>query len=233
MGNMTPADRQRIKQEAADRRKAQENKVFFILTAITVAIFAVVLLYRPVVNFFTLPAEIHNLSSIQDDWVVIDADNTTGTLYHHPATFPAPEGYTLSSFYTSEELVTQDIYLVADDPEADVAIIYVFAAPELTAQENIARYREMYGDALNAGDSVVLGEPFTATIAGEKALCIYMRYSTAVGDYGCLVCSFDAPRNVCVTASLSGKYAEAGQAQTQEELLAQAQTLLADLTIVK
>ena len=233
MGNMTPAERARIKQQADEKRKAKENKVFYTLVIITVLIIAAVALNSVLRDALTLPAEIRDLSSIQDNWLVIDTDNHVSKRYHHPGSFDAPAGYSQGDFTKYNDGVARDFYLVADDPEAAVNLIYVDSAPELTAREYIQRSIDMYADALTEGSSVTLGEPFTATIAGEEAQCLYMHFSTAEGDYGCLLMGFDAPRNVCITASLSGAYTTPEAVQTQEQLLAEAQTLLAGLTIMK
>ena len=106
------------------------------------------------------------------------------------------------------------------------------SAPNLNGEEYIQRSIEMRENALNTGSTVTIGEPFTATVAGETAHCLYMCFSTVEGDYGCLLLGFDAPRNVCVTAILSGAYTTPENMQTQEQLLAEAEVLLAGLTIV-
>lgn len=230
--NMSNADRARIRQEAEDRRKAKDDKVFYTLVIITVAIIAVVVLTTLIRNAVTTPAEIRDLSAIEANWIVIDTDNKVSKHYHHPASFDIPAGYTKGDFTKYRDGVAQDFYLVADDPAAMVANLYVDAAPELTAEGYIQRSIEMRENALNPGSTVTVGEPFTATIAGEKAQCLYLRFTTEQGEYGCLLCGFDAPRNVCVTAILSGAYVTDGNVQTAEDLLAQAQTLLAGLTII-
>lgn len=226
------ADRTRIRQEAEQRRQNKENKVFYTLVIITVIIVAAFFLIRFISQELSLPARIVNTSSIQDNWVVIDVDNKLSKRYHHPASFDIPAGYEQGDFTKYNDGVARDFYLVATDPEAMVNLIYVDAAAELTAEDFIQRTVEMRENALNTGSTVVAGEPFTATIAGEEAQCLYLVYSTEQGDYGCLVCSFDAPRNVCVTAILSGSYVTDGNVQTQEQLLEQAQVLLSGLTII-
>lgn len=233
MGNMTPADRARIRKQADDKRKARENKIFYTLVIISLAIIAAIALNNVLRDALTLPVEIRNLSRIQDNWLVIDTDNHVSKRYHHPGSFDAPAGYTPGDFTKYTDGVARDFYLVADDPEAMVSLIYVDAAPELTGAEYIQRSIDMRSDALNAGSTVEVGEPFTATVAGEEAHCLYMLFTTPEGSYGCLLLGFDAPRNVCITAILSGSYTTLENVQTQEQLLAEAQVLLAGLTIVK
>lgn len=234
MGN-TPrsaADRKRIRQEAEERRKAKENKVFFALVIVTVIILVAIFLGNFLKDEFTLPARIFNLSAIQDNWLVIDVDNKLSKRYHHPASFDIPEGYVPGEFTKYRDGVARDFYVVASDPEAMVASVYVDAASELTAAEYIQRTVDMRESALNTGSTVTAGEPFTATVAGMEAHGLYLHYSTEQGDYGCLLLGFDAPRQVCVTALISGAYTTPENVQTQEQLLAEAEVLLAGLTII-
>ena len=226
------AERERIRQDAEKRRKDKENKVFYTLVIITVIIVAAFFIINHFVKESAYPELIRDTSTIQDNWIVIDVDNKVTKRYHHPASFDIPEGYVPGDFSKYRDGVARDFYLEASDPEATVSIIYVDAAPELTGEEYISRTFTMYQSTLNEGSTVQAGLPFTATIAGETAHCLYLRYSTTEGDYGCLLVGFDAPDNVCVTASLSGKYVTDGNVQTQEELLAEAGVLLDGLTII-
>lgn len=246
--NLSPAERERIRQEAAQRKQAKENRTMYILCAITAAILLAVIviprIYEAINDARTLPVEIRNLDDIQADWLVIDTDNKVSKRYHHPASFTFPEGYAqieqefgetgekrLYSKYNDG--VARDFFLTALDETASVSNVYVDAASELTAANYIQRCLEMYGNALNEGTSIAqVGEPFTATIADKEAHCLYLHYSEAKGDYGVLFCAFDAPRNVCVYTHLTGAYTTPDAVQTQEQLLAEAQTLLAGLTII-
>ena len=242
---LTPADRERIRQEAAGRKQARENRTMYILCAITLVILLAVIVIPRIYDAVTLPVEISDLDDIQANWVVIDTNSKVSKRYHHPASFDFPQGYgeVEQAFGTTGEKrvyskyndgVARDFFLTALDETASVNNIYVDAAASLTAEAYIARCLELRSSALNEGTSVTLvSEPFSATIAGKEAQCLYLRYSEAKGDYGVLICAFDAPRNVCVYAQLTGAYTGPETVQTQEELLAQAQTLLAGLTIVE
>lgn len=230
--SMSPTDRTRIRQEAEARRKAKDDKVFYTLVIITAAIIAVVALTMLIRNAVTTPAEIRDLSAIEANWIVIDTDNKLSKHYHHPASFDIPAGYAPADFTKYNDGIARDFYVEAEDPASRVSSVYVDAAPELTAEGFIQRSIDMRENALNTGSSVTVGEPFTATIAGEEAQCLYLLFSTPQGDYGCLMTGFDAPRNVCVYSIISGEYVTDGNVQTVEELLEQAQVLLAGLTII-
>ncbi len=166
---------------------------------------------------------------VQPGWLVIDVDSSVHRHYVHPATFTIPKGFSRGEFTKYVDGVAQDFYLIADDEAAPVANIYVDAVSGVTSKELIQRYISL-SDTLP--DTPSIGAPFTAEVAGETAACLYMHYSEERGDYGVLVCFFDAQGDICVNALLTGAYTTPENVQTQEELLEQARTLLAGLTII-
>lgn len=235
---LSAGERSRVRQAAEQRRKEKEMKQYTTLLIALVCVIAVIGLVMVMKNAFTQPKEIRSLNAVEDSWIVIDADNTTGTRYHHPASFVVPAGYHATDFTLMTDDVQRDFYVEADDENAVVESVYVCAAPELTAAEYMQRLVDYSPAALNEGDTVETGEPFTATIAGKEAHCLYLAYTSAAEDgtmqaYGCLYTAFDAPKNVCVYASVSGGYTTPESIQTVETLLAEAETLLAGLTIMK
>lgn len=169
---------------------------------------------------------------VQPDWIVIDVDNTTGKSFVHPASFAVPEGFVRSDFTKYSDGVSQDFSLDNTDPTAPVASLYVDAVAGLTSEVYIQRIYELLPLTLSGDISAVTGTPFTAVIAGEQAWCIHIAYSTPQGDYGCLFVLIDTPHAICITAILSGAYTTPESIQTQEQLLAEAEVLLAGLTIV-
>lgn len=237
----SPAERARIQQAAAERRREKEMKQFKILTTALAAIIAIAAIVALIVHLHGLsglPAEIKDVSTIQDNWIVIDTNNKVSKRYHHPASFDIPAGYTKSDFSLFNDEYERDFYVEADSEDAVVSSVYVCAAPELTAAEYIQRLLDYSGTALNEGTTVETGEPFSAAIAGKDAQCLYLHYTVTAEDgstqaYGCLYTAFNAPKNVCVYASISGAYTTPENVQTAETLLAEAETLLAGLTIVE
>lgn len=237
------AEIERSIQKKAERKAAQENKVFYTLIIITLILLAGIFIFDFVQDEMALPTAIRDTSRIQDNWLVIDVDNTVKKRYHHPASFDAPQGYVpgtsvLAStgeshtFSKYNDGVCRDFYLVAEDENAPVGVLYVDAAANLTAEGYVQNYLIYYGNTQNEGTSITVGTPFTATIAGREAHCLYLHYVEERGEYGVLLCAFDAPRNVCVNAQLSGSFTTAENVQTQEQLLAEAEVLLAGLTII-
>jgi len=238
MAKRTPADRARIQQAAAERRQEKEMKQFKILLIATVVLIAVIFVALAVKNMATLPSEIRDTSKIQDNWIVIDADPKVAKRYHHPATYDIPAGFSRTEFSLFNDEHEQDVHIEADAENSVVDSVYICAAAELTAKDYVQRLVDYSGAALNPGTTVETSEPFTATIAGKEAHCLYLHYTVTAEDgstqaYGCLYTAFDAPRNVCVYASVSGSYTTPENVQTVETLLSEAETLLAGLTLVK
>lgn len=233
----SPAERARIRKAAAERRQAKEVRQMTALIISLLVITAVIVLVVVVKNAITLPAKIANLDAIQDNWIVIDADASTGTRYHQPATFVTPEGYVQSETTTFEDDILQSIQVTAESEDAVVSGVNVFGGVGWTAEEFIQRAAELSPSALNEGVTVTVGEPFAATIAGKDGHCVYLHYtdSTAEGaqDYGCLYVAFDTSSDIFVYAVLSGAYTTLENVQTTETLLAEAETLLAGLTLHK
>lgn len=237
------AEIERSIQKKAERKAAQENKVFYTLIIITLILLAGIFIFDFVQDEMALPTPIRDTSRIEDNWLVIDADNTVKKRYHHPASFDAPQGYVPGesvfnstgeshNFTKYNDGVCRDFYLVAEDENATVNAIYVDAASDLTAAGYLDNVLSLYTNALSETTTATPGEPFTAIIAGREAHCLYMHYATDEGHYGVLLCAFDAPCNVCVNALLSGRNTTAENVQTQEQLLAEAEVLLAGLTII-
>lgn len=221
--------------EEAKRRAWWDAHRRHVLLAVMAAV--IVLLAAIAVNHWVtesaLPDEIRDLTAIEDNWLVIDTNTKVSTRYHHPASFDIPEGYVTADFTKYSDGVSQDFFVEATDESAVVSSVYIDGVPELTAAEYIQRALDYREDALNENDSVTVGDAFDAVVAGKAAKCLYLRFSTDSGDYGCLLCAFDAPKNVCVTATISGAYTTPENVQSVETLLAEAETLLAGLTIVQ
>ena len=223
----------RIRQAAEKKRKAKENKVFYTLLIITVSIVAVVILLKTISPLFASHDATINLNGIEDDWLVIDLNEQGAKRYHHPASFTAPEGYSLGKFSKYNDGVSRDFYYIADDPTNPVAVLYVDATAKLTAEQYLQNSIALNNSALGSGVSVTMGEPFSAVISGETAQCLYMHFSTPTGDYGSLLLGIDAPNDVCIIANISGADTTPENVQTQEQLLTAADNLLVGLTIIK
>lgn len=248
MGKINPRATQARNRKAVATRKAAEEaqrkawwdangKKLLIAAIAAVVILAAVIIGVNISRENALPKEIGSIAEIQDNWLVIDVDPKVGKRYHHPASFDIPQGYSKAEFTKYNDGVARDFYLQADDENAAVSTIYVDAAASLTASEYIQRLLDTNVGALSENTTTQAGEPFQATIAGKQAECLYMVYTVGTGEdaqaFGCLFTGFDAPSNVSVLATVNGAYATPDTVQSVEALLAEAETLLAGLTIVE
>lgn len=233
-------------QAIARRRRAEEEKkkawweahTRHVVIAVVVA---VVLLIAGIVGYnlyvdSKLPAKIRDISAIEDSWIVIDTDSTVSKRYHHPASFTLPEGYTKSEFTTSSDGVQRDFHCNADSEDALVETFFISAANGLNAETYIQRVIANAPNALaDETTKVARAEPLKGVIAGKDANYLYMTYENGDGTsaYSCLFVAYDAPSDVVVYSVLSSRDAAPDAVPGVDALLAEAETLLAGLTIVK
>lgn len=230
----------RRRAEEARRKAWWDAHLKHVIIGIAAAV-AVVLLVVLGWNLYTdslLPVEIKNLSAVEDNWLVIDTDNTTRTRYHHPASFTMPEGFTKSEFSTYNDGIQRDFYCIADSEDSLVENIYIAAASELNAETYIQRVIDNAPLSLSDENTQVQNaEPLKGVVAGKEATYIYLTYSTGEGEnataYSCVFVAFDAPRNVVVHAVVSSRSGAPEAVPSVDALLAEAETLLAGLTIVE
>ncbi|MBQ7848947.1 MAG: hypothetical protein IJ343_04415 [Clostridia bacterium] len=227
------------RRQAEEARKKEWWDMHFKHVLIAV-IAAVVLLIAGIVayNLYTdslLPARIGNLNDIQEDWLVIDTDNTVRKRYHHPASFTVPEGYTKSDFTTRSDGVQRDFHCNAASEDQLVESFFISAYSELTAEEYIERVIANAPNALSDENmKVANAEPLKGVVAGKDASYLYMTYSRDENTaYSCLFVAYDAPRDVVVSSVLSSRDSAPDAVPSADALLAEAETLLAGLTIVE
>ena len=232
-------------QAIAHRRRAEEaqKKEWWALHTrhvIIAAVAAVLLIVLIVIgcNMYidsTLPKEIRDLSTIQEDWLVFDTDNKVGKRYHHPASFTVPAGYTKSEFTTHSDGVQRDFHCEADSEDALIESFFISAASELNAEEYIQRVIANAPNAISDENTKVANaEPLQGVIAGKDAHYLYMTYSLNENTaYSCLFVAYDAPKDVVVYAVVSSRYTTPDAVPAVDVLLAEADTLLAGLTIVE
>lgn len=232
-------------QAIARRRQAEEaqkkewwavhgKQVWIAVIAAVVLVIAGIVVYNLYVDS-TLPTRIKDVSTIQDDWLVIDTDNKVSKRYHHPASFTVPQGYTKSDFTTHSDGVQRDFHCNADSEDALVETFFISAASELNAETYIQRVIENAPLAISDENTQVANaEPLKGVIAGRDAHYLYMTYSLDENTaYSCLFVAYDAPSNVVVYSVLSSRDGAPEAVPGVEALLAEANTLLVGLTIVE
>lgn len=234
-------------QQAANARRRQEKdkrsafwaahgrkiRLAVILVIVAAALYAAYQLGSMLYRALNQPAELTDLSAIEESWIVIDTDPGKDKRYHHPATFDIPEGYANADYMKFRNNVQQAIQALPADDAAPVASIYVDAV----ANKSARTYLDETMDKLNrqqAQPPLQLEGPLASTIAGKPARCVYARCSAADGqEFSALYVAFDAPGGVCVFAILTSDECASGQAPDCQTLLSEAEVLLAGLTIVQ
>lgn len=192
-----------------------------ILAAAVVAVAAVVVLLAG-----------DPLKDKQDNWIIINtAASGKAERYEHLADFDIPAGYTRAE-YTGykDDANAQDVFCEADDKNAIVQDMYVTGAKGINAAEYPATI-------LSYGLHKEAGEPRMLTIGGQECSALYL-VSDEPEDYGGgnaiahMSFYFDAG-NACVTVTFRSGTVPYEQVPDEAAMLAEAEKLLQNLTIVK
>lgn len=219
--------REAMKDEMTGKAKAwlKENRKLALTAAAAIA--AVILAIALLVGALNDP-----LKGRQDNWVIIDtAASGKEHCYEHLADFDAPDGYTQGdySLYKDDE-TAQDFFFVADDASAPVQDVYVTGAKGVSAAAYPATILA-YGLHKDAG------EPRTLTIGGQACTALYLvsDESAYYGEGNAIAHMsfyFDAG-NACVSATFRSGTVPYEQVPDEAAMLAEAEKVLAGLTIVK
>lgn len=235
--NYEKAERQRVqaqkrkalnakKTEMSDYAKAwlKQNPLKALVAAAIVI--AVIALAAVAVNAVTDP-----LKGKQDNWLIINVSNTQNHDYRHLANFDIPAGYTLDDYSTYSDEVTQDFFCIADDMAAIVQDVYISGSKALRAADfpaTILSYN-LHKEA---------GEPRTLTVAGKDCSALYM--VTDESEYygeglhmAHMSFYFDTDEGACVTATFRSNMMPLDQLPDEATMLAEAERILANLTLVK
>lgn len=242
--NLTPAERERIRQEAAQRRNAKENKQFWILVGITLIVALVMFLVPMFRNLSEYPGHIRNLNKVQASWVVHDlnprtnfnkgtsnednAPNIRKPRYFHLASMNTPEGYVQEENFTfSSDDNDRDLHFTAKEPGGMLESVHVVGIPNKDAKKHATDVMQ----TLSANN--MTSEIVEATINGIDLLYTVTCYPRSDAEaYTTLTLYLDTPQDACVIMMLSSYVLPTDQQPTTEALLAEAQTLLAGLTII-
>lgn len=243
MKNMTEADRKRIREEAAAKRKAKENKQFWILMGITLVVVLVVLMIPVIRKATTYPDRIRDLDDVQANWVVHDlnprtnqnritsnADNApkvNDPRYYHLASMKTPEGYTQEENFTiSSDENDRDLHYTATEPGGTLEAVYVCGVPNKDAEKHATDVTQtMYANGRTS-------EIVEANIAGIDLLYTALTFpQTETESYTSLCLYLDSPHDACVMMVLNTYILPTEELPTTEALLAEAEALLPLLTI--
>ena len=235
--NYEKAERQREqakKRKALDAKKTEmynsakswlKQNPFKALVAAAIVI-AVIALTAVVVGTVSDP-----LKGKQDNWLIVNVSGTTSADYRHLGTFDVPAGFTLDDYSTYSDETTQDFFCIANDQNAIVQDVYISGSRALRAADfptNILSY----------GFHKAAGEPRQLTVAGKDCHALYLvtDESEYYGDgmnLAHMSFYFDTDEGACVTATFRSNMMPFDELPDEAAMLAEAERVLANLTLVK
>lgn len=169
----------------------------------------------------------------QDNWLIIDtAASSKEHRYEHLADFTVPAGYTQGEYSLyKDDANQQDFFCIADDSASPVQDVYVTGAKGVAAADYPAA-------VLAYGIHKEAGEPRRLTINGQACSAIYLisdesEWSGEGMAIAHMSFYFDAGANACVSATFRSGTMPFEQLPDEATMLAEAETILAGLTLVK
>lgn len=167
----------------------------------------------------------------QDNWLILDVSATKTADYQHLADFDIPQGYTRDAYSLYDDGVQQDFFCTADDANAVIQDVYITGAKgvdAMTYPETILAY----------GIHKEAGEPRVLTIGGQECSAVYLISDESEWDGEGMAIAhmsfyFDTGRNACVSATFRSGTMPYEQLPDEATLQAEAEKILANLTLVK
>jgi len=190
-------------------------------------VIAVIVLAVVAVNAVSDP-----LKGKRDNWLIIDVSaGSTSPDHQHLADFDIPEGFTRDDYSTYSDNVTQDFFCIANDESAAVQDVYISGSKALRAAEFPATI-------LSYNLHKAAGEPRQLTVAGKDCHALYMvtdesEYYGAGMNLAHMSFYFDTDKGACVTAVFRSSMAPLDQLPDEAAMLAEAERILANLTLAK
>lgn len=241
---------EKLRAQAAKRKEFQTKKAVLTdkaktwlkenrkltVTVTVVAVVALVLLWLACKWFIgpegSIPNFFGHLVGVEDNWLIIDtAETNADNRYHHLADFDIPEGYKKDDFTVFTDGVQQDFYCTPVEEGGVICDFYIAAAKNMSGEE--------YLEALLGFQShQTASEPKQAVIAGKDVNYVYMTFDESDTDgegmaFSCLCIYIDTPQGSAVSAMINSYTVPAEEMPDEAALLAEAEDILAGLTIIK
>lgn len=166
----------------------------------------------------------------EKNWLILNAaDRGDDPRYYHLADFDIPAGFKQDDYGAYDEVGHQDFYCTAEGENDLVQDLYVSAAKNMDGATYVERLLSM-STTLNEGT------PKAATIAGKDCHYVYLIFdeSDTAGAgmaFSSLCVYFDTLQGSAVSAMINSPNRPQSEVPTEEQLLAEAEVLLAGLTI--
>lgn len=199
----------------------------------------------------SLPNFFGYVRGVEDTWVVTDLNPYTNVnknssnidsakksktpRYYHLATLEPLDGYTLDPGFTfSDDEINQDQHYTAISEDAPVESVYLFGIPNKTAEKHV-------GDMISAMSvSSIVGETMTANLAGYDTTYTYFVYDQPAEDggeateaYASLTLCIDTPHDACLLLVVNTRDMLKTELLTADDLLVEAEKVLANVTVCK
>lgn len=229
---------EKAKQRAEDaKRKAwwQKNgKKVAIITAAAVIVLALLVVFCKY-NFGpggSIPNFFGKLIGVEDSWIVGNAAEDRATpRYFKLGEYQAPEGYEKSYFAAHSDELVQDQYYSDASGEKVIQDIYLSHVQGLTGEDQLANLSMYTMNLENSGAQ-------KGTIAGQEADYMYIVFDqddvSGEGTASASLCIyFPTPYDAVVSAMISSRTVPEAEVPSMETMLAEAETMLAGLTLVK
>ncbi len=180
----------------------------------------------------SIPDFFGKLVGAQENWLIINtAEDGQTPRYHHLANVTLPEGYEPENFSALTGEHEQDFYIQPIQKDGPVQDAYISGAKNMKAADYIPVLLsyEMHKEAT---------EPRQIEIAGKTAWYVSLVFDESDTDgegmaYRALCFYIDAAADSCVTAMISSATLPYEELPDEAALLAEAETILAGVELVK
>ena len=171
------------------------------------------------------------LKGKQDNWLILDTAANGDPRYEHLADFDIPAGFTRDDYSLYKDGIQQDFFCIAEDEANPVQDVYVTGAKGIDAMS----YPQVI---LDYGLHKEAGEPRQLTIAGKPCTALYLisdesPWSGEGMGLANMTFYFPTDTNACISVTLRSGILPFAQLPDEATLLAEAEKLLAGLTIVE
>jgi len=243
--HMNEGDRRRIREQAAAKRKAKENKQFWILMGVTLVVALVIFLIPVIKRGLAYPDRLRSLDDIEASWVVRDlnprtnlnkntsnvdnAPNVTEPRYYHLASMATPEGYTQEANFTySSNRDDRDLHFIANEPGGTLESVFVVGIPNKDARKHATDATQVL--SVNGMPSAIV----EANIAGRDLLYSLSVYPQSESTaFTCLNIYLDTPHDASILVMLKGYDLPTDQQPPLAAFLTEAEALLPLLEIAE
>ncbi|MBQ8202603.1 MAG: hypothetical protein IJZ74_12635 [Clostridia bacterium] len=180
----------------------------------------------------SIPNFFGRLIGVEENWIVGNAaaDGETPR-YYKLAAYDAPEGYTAVEYNVHNDELVQDMRFKDESGEKLVSDFFLSHVQGRTPEDQLANLTVYISSLKNSG-------ALKGTIAGMEADYLYLVSDENTIDQpgmsaATLAIYYKTPYDAIVSVNLNSKVTPAAEVPTMEQMLAEAEVLLANLEVVQ